>query len=61
MTFEKIFGDVFGDDRFELFEQIEVAAAQFSGDFEAYVEELAQVVVERGILLIVPQGGYELV
>ena len=56
MAFEEIFRDVLGDYRFEFFQQVEVAAAEFGGNFETNMQELAQVVVEGRICLIVPQG-----
>ena len=56
MAFEEVFRDVFGDYRFEFFQQVEISAAEFGGDFEAYMQELTQVIIEGWIGLIVPQG-----
>ena len=61
MAFEEVFRDVFGDYRFELFQQVEVAAAEFGGDFKTYVQELAQVIVERRIFRIMPEGRNKLI
>lgn len=49
VAFEQVVGDVFGDHFAIGFEGVEVGIAELCGDFEADVEELAEVRVVAGI------------
>ena len=40
-----VFGDVFGDNRFILFERCRVTISHFCGDFEADMDKLAEVLI----------------
>ena len=50
---EEVAGDAFGDDGLVAFEGVEVAVSHLGGDFEADVEELADVGVVAGVALVV--------
>lgn len=57
MAVEEVTGDALGDDLVVGLEGIEVAVAHLGGDFEADVEELADVGVVAGVALVVREGA----
>ena len=55
VTLHNVFGDVFGDDRFIFFERVCVTISHLCGDFEADVDELAEILIIVRMALHVAQ------